>query len=434
MTRGFGLFLIAVGVFMEATAAIALLFFFRGFGGKQGNKQVDLCVLIGIVAITLLGTLLLILGIRVYRNGKSSESIGFLTKKGSGVGNYTALVPMEKVLDGVTYTTLFTPATKGKHARPSSLKVSVPVEVDGEFEIVPETGFDRFAKRWGLAEEIQTFDEEFDRKYFVRSDTVEFTEIYLENPDNRGILANLHQLGFGSVVMLNRQIHATWVGFDPLKNDTPDLAEEVGARLILLARKLPPDLPDPDLRAASRRRQWQTCLWLGLIGFALTILSLIAYPPLNGGGLFLRAMPVFFLGFPICVLLAGLLLRGTSRSHYAWRGWVIGAVIMFPVGSLGSIALLNGMFDRSPAIEHDAQIVRKYTTRSKNKTHYHVECASWNEPGETENFQVSFSEYGKIVEGRSQIQVTTHQGWLGMEWVKGKQLGNIGRDRKNGRK
>lgn len=416
MTRMLGLFLIAVAIVIDLMGIVLLAVVLSGGDIDFGLFSVAIVLLI-------VGTLLLIAGVVVLRRGKPWTSRSNTVPAGKAVGNYTASVPDERELDGVTYSVLYTPPVKGKHARPSVLRISTGVDVDGEFEIVPETNFDRFAKRWGLAREIQTLDESFDDKCFVRSDTVEFTEAYLGNRDNRAIIANLHEMGFKSVAMQNHVIRTEWVGFDPLKNDSPDLVEEVGARLILLARKLPAELPSPDLRAAQRRRLWQITLWVGLALFAATFFGIIACSPVRTGDLIIRAAPVCLIGFPVALVLAALLLRGTSRSHYAWRSWAVGGLLLFPVGSAGIVATLNGLLDDSQPVVHEARIVRKYTTRSKNSTNYHVECESWREGAGTEDFRVSSAEYNTIVEGQSRLLVTTRAGGLGIEWVRGKQVG-----------
>ena len=90
---------------------------------------------------------------------------------------------------------------------------------------------------------------------------------------------------------------------------------------------------------------------------------------------------------------------------------------------MGSIAGLNGLLDNSPVVQHEATIVRKYTSRAKNSTNYHVECKSWRDPAETERFQISSSEYQNVREGQSQMLVTTHAGGLGIEWIQFKRVG-----------
>lgn len=419
--RVLGLFIIAIA-FVIGVMAIGV--FAAAFGvGDEANRPVEIPLLLVGGIISFVALALLIVGIVVFRRGTPIRGAGSPTvATGTAVGNFKAAVPAERELDGVTYTILYTPPVKGKNARPSVLRISTSIDVDGEFEIVPESNFDRFAKKWGLAYEIQTFDESFDHRCFVRSDTVEFTEAYLGNPDNRGIIANLHDMGFKSVALKDHEIKAEWVGFDPLKDDSADLNEEVGARLILLSRKLPADLPAPDLSAAKRRRQVQIVLWAILIAFAATIFSLIRFAPVRTSDLLLRALPVLVVGFPVFLFLAFLLLRGTSRSHYAWRSLAIVGLILFPVGCMGGIAALNGLLDVAKPAEHDARIVRKYTTKSRNSTSYHIECDSWRNPGDTEDFTVSSADYNNVVEGQSRLSVSTGPGRLGMEWIKSKHV------------
>ena len=101
---------------------------------------------------------------------------------------------------------------------------------------------------------------------------------------------------------------------------------------------------------------------------------------------------------------------------------MIGAIFLFPPGAIGTVGLVNGVTDASQPETHDAVIVRKYTTRSKNSTNYHVECQSWREPGETENFGVGFADYKQVVEGKSKLRATTRAGGLGIEWLVSKQV------------
>jgi hypothetical protein len=125
---------------------------------------------------------------------------------------------------------------------------------------------------------------------------------------------------------------------------------------------------------------------------------------------------------PVFAYVSALLLRGTSTSHYKWGGLMLGSLILFPLGSVGTLALLNGALDSSQPATHKATVVEKYTTRSKNRTNYHVRCASWRKPGETISYQVSMTEHGLAVPGQSHMVVTTHSGWLGVEWLAAKYL------------
>jgi len=414
--RLFGLFLIAVGVVIEALAVGILISLLM----KPGVLEVGFIV--GIVVAMIVGSSFFIAGIFAMRKRAPISSTTTAVAVGTRVGNYVCSTPQQMELDGEPYTVLFVSAIQGKNGRPSKLLISSKIALNGEFEIVPESGFDRFAKSWGLAKEIQTLDETFDERCFVRSDTVAFTQAFLEEPAARAIIGDLHKQGFKNVVMKDGELRAEWLNFDPAVHDRAELVEEIGARLILLTRKTPQELPEADMTARVQRRTWAAFLWVSLILFALTMFGLIAYPVLNSWPLIGRAAILFLGAFPASLFLVGKLLGGTSRSHYAWATWAMVAIVLFPLGCVGTLATFNGLMDSNPETEHPALIVRKYTTRNKNTTNYHVECRSWNNAQDTEKFSVNASEYRQVVEGQSRMIVTTRPGWLDIEWIQGKRL------------
>jgi hypothetical protein len=95
---------------------------------------------------------------------------------------------------------------------------------------------------------------------------------------------------------------------------------------------------------------------------------------------------------------------------------MVGAIFLVPVGSVGSTALLNAAADESAPVVHNAVIAEKYTTRSKNRTNYHVRVPSWSKPGEMLSYSVSQAEYNAVKEGQSQMVITTRAGAIGIEW------------------
>ncbi|MCI0702476.1 MAG: hypothetical protein L0241_15440, partial [Planctomycetia bacterium] len=338
------------------------------------------------------------------------------------VGEYIPNVSTTYEMDGSSYTVRYEPPVKGKNGRPSSLIIHTPVETKGEFQIVVETWFDKLCKRFGLAREIETGDDSFDEQCYIRTDMEEFTKAYLSDPVKRVAIVDLRRFGFNSVSVDDGDVSVIWSGFDPLKHDQPNLVEDVAARLILLARNLPAHQPEFEHRTGQHRKMWQAVCWLGLVAYALTIFSLIAFTPVVTFDLLLRAAPVLLLGFPLFAFVSALLLSGTSTSHYKWGGLMLGSLILLPLGSAGSVALLNGLLDSSQPVTHTAVITEKYTSRSKNKTRYHVRCESWRKPGETLSYQISSAEYGAVVPRLSRMMVTTHAGGLGIEWQKSRQV------------
>ncbi len=391
------------------------------------NGRVKPGLLFGFAVVDVIGLAMLIGGIRVFRRTKPIGS-GWTHKHDSGV--YLADLPDTRVMDGSPYTVLYTTPIPGKNGRPSSLKVTTPVDMAGEFQIVRETWFDRLGKRLGLAAEIQTGDEDFDKTCYVRSDTPVFAEAYLADPVKRVAILDMRRLGFPDVSLKNGEVSVTWIGFNATQHDRPELADDAAARIILLSRNLPKPQPEFEHHTGEQRRRSQWFLWVGLIIFALTFIAAIVYRPIRGSDLFQRTLLIAAIAWPAFVFTAGLLLRGTSTSHYAWGWLVFASLFMFPLGCAGTIALLNATLDESPAVTHHAKIVEKYTTKSKNSTNYHVRCASWREPGETESFSVTRNEYGTIMVNQSDMVVTARAGRFGLEWLVSKQVDVAGKAKK----
>ena len=413
--RGLALVLLALGIVLGLVGLVGTI-----VAVQQLPRGGDPGLLAAFLLVDFIAAALLVVSFMMLRR---TRPIGESPKLVDGkAGVYTPGAPVTGELDGVAYTSLYQPPVKGKNGRPSSLTISVPVPTSGEFHMAPETWFDRFCKRLGIAVEIQTGDATFDAECYVRTDAVEFTQEYLADPVKRIAILDVRRLGFPRVTLSGGTVTALWTGFDPGTHDKPDLTADAAARMVLLARNLPSHKPEFDNRTGQHRKQWQVVFWVVLVGFAATILSLIAYPPTWGSELFGTAALVFVPGLAVFAYLSAWLLSGTSTSHYAWGGLMLGAVLLFPAGSMGTVGLLNGALDDSPQVTHAATIVEKYTTKSKNTTKYHVKCQSWRKPGGTESFQINSGDYNAVVENRSKMVVTTRAGALGVEWLVSKRV------------
>jgi hypothetical protein len=408
MSRALAVFLIVVGILLNVVGILVILIAAQQMqGGGMGPLFAGL-VVEGI------GVALLVAGIVGLRRAR----IAAMIPPGSQEPNlYLPNKEATLELDGSPYTVLYTPPVPGKHPRPSVLRISTPApEGCGEFHMAPQTWFDRVCMRLGLAVEVETGDEVFDTECYVRSDTPEFAAAYLADPIKRVAILDLRRMGFPEVLLSKGVLTATWIGFNPKAHDQPDLGAETAARLLILARNLPDHRPEFEHRTGGHRKKWQVALWLFLVAFALTILGLIPYPPVLAIDLLWRALVVFALALPAFAYLSAVFLRGTSTSHHAWGALMLGGIFLLPVGSVGLTAILNGATDDSPSAVHTAVITHKYTTRSKNRTNYHVRVASWREPGDTISYRVSQGEFDAVKEGQSKMVVETRAGAFGIEW------------------
>ncbi len=367
-------------------------------------------VLVAFIVLDAIGVLCLIVGVAILRAAPPPQPSA-------------AEAPRQEThdLDGTPVLSLFTPATKGKHARPSALELSVAVDSPYEFELVVETWFDRRFKTLGLAVEVQTGDETFDRECYVRSDTPAFAAAYLADPIKRIAILDLRRFQFLSVKLANGRLSAKWIGHDPERDGRPDLIPDVAARLLVLSRDVPAPQPEFDANTAGARRLTATVLWLALVAFALTICAAGMFPPVFTGDLVLRAL-IGCLTAPIAALVAALLLRGTSRSHYTWAALMVGGLFLYPVGCAGTAALLNAQLDGGADEVRAPVIVEKYTTRHKNTTKYHIRIASWRNPAETISFRIDATTYQAVVPNRSRLEVVTRPGALAMDWERSRRV------------
>lgn len=357
--------------------------------------------------------------IAVWQFRRALPMAGGIGGVGSTAGPYPANVPDTRNMDGLPYTVLYTPPKTGRRPEPSQLQVSAPVCIACEFQIVRETAFDRWAKRSGLAVEIQTGDEVFDGACYVRSDHPAFAAAYLADPVKRGAILEMRRLGFSDLTLKNGELSVVRPGFDPAKDDRPNLAADAAAQLVLMGRKLPSREPAFDESSAGRRKAWLWVLWSLLAVFNTPAVFLPAYLPMSPWEAVAKAAGVTVLGLLAFAALAAVLLRGTSTSHLTWGRLVLWSAVLFPAGAFTTVVLVNGATDTSPEVVHDLMIVGKYTTSGGKGggKGYHVTCASWRSPGDTESFSVASSDYDAIVPSRSHLSITTRAGALGVEWV-----------------
>jgi hypothetical protein len=119
----------------------------------------------------------------------------------------------------------------------------------------------------------------------------------------------------------------------------------------------------------------------------------------------------------VFVFLAALLLRGTSTSHDRWA-WLVGfGLPLVLVGSIGATDCVNMAADGSQLHKRPLVVVNKRQGRtSKGQPTYHLYVHDWARPGKTLEFSVSGWEFQQVVPGQSHLDLTTGDGWLGIEW------------------
>jgi hypothetical protein len=405
MGRFAGLILLVVGILLALVGLVGSI-----VALSEPQLPIELFLVVFLVGIG--GLFLLFVGYKILRATKPQET-------GPRVGNYLTDVPESREIEGCPVEILYRKPVAGKNGRPSSLRLRLPLATPTTLQFNRETKFDRFCKGIGLSREHQTGDVDFDDTVYVRGPSYGYADQYLDSESKRAAILGLLDKGFTLVRLTGNDLEAEWTRFDPLTHDYPELIEESAAELLTLADEVPAD--DPDF--ASERTDWRMAatvlLWLFALAFAATLTFVFIYSPIRTWDLAQPALELFALAYPLFVVMAGVLLHGASTSHDRWRPLVGVGFVLFGMGSVGTVAALNGMGDESPMVQRDAIITAKWvSTGRRGSQSYHVSVADWARPGQTIDFGVSFHEYGGIVPNRSHLLVTTSSGRLGIEWLK----------------
>jgi cytochrome c biogenesis factor len=205
------------------------------------------------------------------------------------------------------------------------------------------------------------------------------------------------------------------------------------------------------LRAQGQRSAWldwlSTAGCLALIVCVLgacgaVLLANLLYPSyierLVSPADYVRSLNPFFNYWPAALAL-GLILAVVGLISAAWRraglveiakdcaggffaGLLLGAVFLALMTSFG--ARVNGLLDSSAPQTHSLQVIDKALFRGKFSTSYYFVVSDWRAPNREPvlvfvGLDSPAHDVYKDVPLASTIQVTTHSGYLGLEWVVG---------------
>lgn len=317
-------------------------------------------------------------------------------------------------VDGTqAYQLKFRPARGGKNKQPSMLSLRVASASEIDLQIKPEGWFDRFAKNLGIAREFQTGDRKFDDALYLRGEVDYRVGMALKQTEMRASILSLFQGGCTELRQQQRWLQVDWIGFDPAKAALP--GPDVVARMAAIAAALPPRSGAP----VSNQTLVKGLLWSATAALGVSALLGLGYAPLRWWPMWRLVIPAAVLTWLLLAWIAAWLLRGHSRSHDHWGGFVAVSLVTSVVGSLGLLCYYNGHFDPAPAVVHQAPLVDRWTTRHKSRTTYHLGVDDWLHPGQILDFHVDADVYADAQSGLSILEVRTGMGRLGVEWLQG---------------
>jgi hypothetical protein len=316
--------------------------------------------------------------------------------------------------------------SRGSRNSPSYVLVSVNCQSSGSFKITKESAFDRFFKKRGICCEILTHDSEFDEKFFITTNTVNFTSHFFGKAQKRKIVNEIYDKGFKEISHNGKVMMAKWSPVRSGKNFDMKLIEEIAVLLDQLAGDLPL-APTPSAFVSTGWKTKRTAAFavpilLEILGITALVLGLTKYRPLDGWNLVSSTLKLSIPLLLIFLWLAVQLLRGRSSSHRELIVVAILAISGFLSAGAGFGMFLNGYLDTAQPVNHETLVVGKHISRSDKSTSYYAHVQSWRKEGEKESLKISRHEYDRIIADKTEATVTTKPGKFKYEWLAGRKF------------
>lgn len=308
----------------------------------------------------------------------------------------------------------------------SQFTFSTKVEFPVIFKLSKETKFDTTMKYFGLSQEFQTGDHQFDKDIYLASDNRHFNELMAADKGLRQWISMLLEVGATEIVSDGKML---WVSFIRESIDHID-SQSVYEALSHIQDRM------KALAAYKKRFFVDPFVWKALFCESL-IYSAMAYSylsffdfyissedlHLNPLALVIQGVVVgIFLSLAL-VLLIFILFKGSSRGHRILAESLFVLGLSVPVGGIGLVSDLNTSLDESQPILVQSKIVNKYTQRHRRKrssyTTYHFVLATESEPTGIHiptMIKVSYRDYSRMAE-HQQVELVIMQGFLHHPWL-----------------
>lgn len=284
-----------------------------------------------------------------------------------------------------------------------------------------ESHWDRMFKKMGLANEIQTNDEEFDARVYVASDSSAFRRHITLTEKTRMLALELFGLGANHIVCDG---HCLRVNFPGDQLESLDLQERFVAffkelRGFETTRK--GLLHDP---FAIKVVLIEAIVWgLGAYSF-LGFLSWELNLYLNYRALVVYGLALGLILCGLIFLLIVMFLKGSSRGHRILIESFLVLALSIPLGGITICSDINRSFDRSPSTTVLAQVTdlrhKSYRRRGFSRGHvYYMTVVPLSPVSPSikvpQIIQVDSSFYRQLSVG-SEVRLEVSPGRLGLKW------------------
>ncbi len=318
---------------------------------------------------------------------------------------------------GVPYEFRYTPRRKKS---PPTLTVSVAAANRYSYDIRPEGLSDRAAKSFGVSEEHQTGDIDFDSQYYLGSDAPGGLRFVFGDPGARQCVKEIFALGPRHVYQKKGKLTAYWSPFrEGDETARARAAAEILSALAPHSTRVPETIIDSAVHGETLR--FGAYVFTGVLlffSFLLLIYSAATYPVFETNRLLQASLSYSLPAFGALALVMFFLLRGRASSH---RELTI-VLILLAFGSImlgiGGLTYGNGAFDRSEPNVRQVLVLEKYSRKPKKSGRkYYVSVNSWRMPGVRESLEVSQQTHDLAVPNSSTGTVKTKPGKYGYEWT-----------------
>lgn len=317
---------------------------------------------------------------------------------------------------------------RGEEVRSVHIGIEVPDLI--RFRLQPETSFDRYAKRLGLAREWQVDDAAFDHNVFVVCDDPISLQALADDAELRRLaFALMKQFGGATIRCSGGCLWLATRGFNGAKGDAERMAESVAHRAMKHLVAMRERIRAIKAVAWATRRDRSAIVEIALL-VALELMGLvaiIAYFISGGSGenrqlIFtntsLWTIAATFAVFLVLLPIYLAPMRRSSRSHLLlFEIVLIGVPAVAGLGFAGA-CWVNRHHDETAMVEQMVRIEDRYIKSGRrNRRNYYLVIA-WPDSRVGREFGVS-SEVFHQYDDANCVVVAWHRGHFDDPWMSG---------------
>lgn len=326
----------------------------------------------------------------------------------------------------------------GHRSTSNLLGIQVPYRTT--FTCRLETWFDRWAKRWGLSQELQWGHPELDRNLYIVADSRPVQEIMSGNPELATLLLSLMDCQAHGVTFHSLTCHRgrLWVKFTRTKLGlSPIQSADLVLKCVPILQAIAKAFEHPEVNTSIFwiDRAHGMALALGMLSSSLLVYGLIEIRDWESE-LSPKLLPnsdfqwhAITLSIALTALMLGLvfkLVRGTSRAHWTLLEVLLTGGIGLTMLTFSTLKEINTLNDVETARTVQAVVseVRVVHRRQKIPRHvwqeFHIKLQANDDLPEME-FRANASVFLHAQPGQH-LQLQLHPGKLGYPWVSNPQL------------